>query len=832
MESALHPVKNPPTQTRVAGEEIRVRGLVQGVGFRPNVWRLATECDLVGEVHNDSDGVLIHVWGAQSARDRFVERIQEESPPLARIIALERRRLDAPPVAGPFRITASEKNGAHTVHTGVIPDAAVCRACVAETLNPAQPRYRYPFTNCTHCGPRLSIVRAIPYDRENTSMRTFRMCADCRAEYENPADRRFHAQPIACPQCGPQVWLVTNTGLSVLREEGQDVIDQARRLLLEGYIVAIKGLGGFHLACDATNAEAVTRLRRRKRRYHKAFALMARDIAVVERYCRVSQEERALLASPMAPIVLCEVSGNAGNAGNASNADNALPAAVAPGLTALGFMLPYTPLHHVLMYSLDRPIVLTSGNLSDEPQCTGNEDAQQRLAGIADYFLLHDRDIVNRIDDSVVRIMDGSPRLLRRARGYAPAPMALPPGFQAAPPILGMGSMLKNTFCLVADGQAILSAHQGDLEDAATLHDYDHNLALFRSLFEHAPSIIAVDGHPDYGSTRRGQEWAERESLPIAWIQHHHAHIASCLAENAVPLDAPPVLGIVLDGLGMGEDGDLWGGEFMLADYRAFRRLARFKPIALIGGDMAMRAPWRSTYAHLTASIGWAAVKNAYGSLALTRFLESKPLATFDAMLAQGFNCPPASSCGRLFDAVAAAVGVCRDTTSYEGQAAIELEALASQTIDVEPSTAYPFSLQETRTGMMEIDPAPMWRALLHDLAAHTAQGVMAARFHMGLSKAIVAMAIRCGKRVGPRMVGPRTVGPRTVGPRTAEPRSAALSGGVFQNRLLFEHVASGLRAHGFAVLSQCQVPANDGGISLGQCVIAAARALTSSRRA
>lgn len=820
MGSALRPVKDRLTDTQMSGEEIRVRGLVQGVGFRPNVWRLACECGLVGEVHNDSDGVLIHAWGAQPTLNLFVQRIQDEAPPLARIVALERRHLHGIAPAGPFRITASSKGRART---NVVPDAAVCAACLAETLDPAQRRYQYPFTNCTHCGPRLSIVGSIPYDRCNTSMGDFQMCPDCCAEYEDPSDRRFHAQPIACPQCGPQVWLVKANGSSVPAETGENAIACVQHLLLEGAIVAIKGLGGFHLACDATNVEAVARLRRRKHRDHKAFALMVRDIAVAERYCRLSQEERALLSSSMAPIVLCNglpdvVPPNTHSMLNADDCTYRLSDAIAPGLTTLGIMLPYTPLHHLLMRMLDRPIILSSGNLCDEPQCTTNQEAQLRLAGIADYLLLHDRDIVNRVDDSVVRMIEGTPRFLRRARGYAPAPLPLPPGFQNALPILAMGSALKNTFCLIADGQAILSPHQGDLEDAVTLRDYVNNVALFRRLFEFVPEVIAVDKHPDYGSTRLGQTWAERDRLPLEWVQHHHAHIASCLAENGVSLDAPPVLGIVLDGLGMGEKGELWGGEFMLADYRTFFRQARFKPVALIGGTKAMREPWRSTYAHLASAIGWSAVRHAYGTLDLTRFMVNKPLTTFDTMLTQSLNCPVASSCGRLFDAVAAALGICREVTSYEGQAAIELEALAATSAPLRfgDAQAYPFALTRDRQTIMEIDPAPMWYALLHDLAVRTAPDVIAARFHMGLSHAIVAMAYQCVE---------------LTGLRTTVPHSVALSGGVFQNRILFEQVARGLREHGFNVLSQQQVPANDGGLSLGQATIAAARRLVVLQR-
>ena len=780
----------------VTGAEIRVRGLVQGVGFRPTVWRLACDCDLAGDVRNDSDGVLIRAWGTPAALAVFVRRLRAEAPPLARIDALERRALGGSAPAAPFRILASVTGRAHT---GVAPDAASCAACVAETFDPSQRRYRYPFTNCTHCGPRLSIVRAIPYDRRHTSMAGFALCADCGAEYADPAERRFHAQPIACPACGPRVWLETNAGAAFAATIASDAIDGARRLLQDGHIVAVKGLGGFHLACDAGNARAVARLRSRKMRYHKAFALMARDVAMVERYCSVSAQERALLQSPMAPIVLCAAR---------PDAPAGLAPAIAPGLATLGFMLPYTPLHHLLLDSLERPLVLSSGNLCDEPQCTDNDEARQRLSGIADYLLLHDRDIVNRVDDSVVRVIDGAPRLLRRARGYAPAPLPLPPGFERAPPVLAMGSALKNAFCLLADGQAILAPHQGDLEDGATQLAYRRQLDLLRGLFQHAPETIAIDLHPDYVSSRLGAEWAARDGLALEAVQHHHAHVASCMADNGLALDAAPLLGIALDGLGMGAEGELWGGEFLQADYRAFRRVARFKPVALIGATQALREPWRNTYAHLAAALGWGAVREQYATLELTRFLAAKPLATFDAMLAHGINCPAASSCGRLFDAVAAALGMCRDCASYEGQAAIELEALAAGAALDDRHDPYPFALAGAGAALREIDAAPMWRALLRDLAAGMPPARIAWRFHAGLAQAVAAMAEECGR-----------------------PGTVALSGGVFQNRLFGELAAHALRARGFTVLGQRQVPANDGGLALGQAVIAAARALQPLQR-
>ncbi len=549
-----------PAAARIAGERVRVRGLVQGVGFRPHAFRLATECGLAGEVWNDAEGVIVRIWGPAAARRLFLRRLRTEAPPLARIDALETLPLGGAPPQRAFRILASH---AGAVRTGVAPDAATCPACLAEVRDPDDRRHRYPFTNCTDCGPRLSIVGGIPYDRARTSMAGFTMCAACQAEYDDPGDRRFHAQPNACPRCGPRLWLES------AREANADPIAATRERLAAGEIVAIKGIGGFHLAVDATDADAVQRLRTRKRRYDKPFALMASDIDVVRRYCALSADEQALLTSPAAPIVILAAAGR----------ERVAPG-VAPGQRSLGVMLPYTPLHHLLLEGLERPIVLTSGNPSEEPQCTGNEAARARLSGITGHLLMHDRAILNRVDDSVVRVMDGAPRLLRRARGYAPAPLPLPDGFASAPPILAMGAELKNTFCLLQDGRATLSQHIGDLEDAATFADYRASLALYRSLLGHEPEVVALDRHPDYLSTKLGRELG----LEVIAVQHHHAHIASCLAENGVPLDADPVLGVALDGLGYGEDGTIWGGEVLRADYRGFTRLAHLRPVPMLGG--------------------------------------------------------------------------------------------------------------------------------------------------------------------------------------------------------------------------------------------------------
>jgi hydrogenase maturation protein HypF len=687
------------------------------------------------------------------------------------------------------------------VETGITPDAAVCDACREETFDPFARRFRYPFTNCTHCGPRLSIVRGIPYDRARTTMAGFALCADCAREFDDPADRRFHAQPVACHRCGPRAWLRRAAGgaLAVDALTMLDDVDAACTLLQRGCIVAIKGIGGFQLACDATNEDAVARLRRLKHRHRKPFALMARDEAVIREYCALGDAEAALLASPAAPIVILPARGDA-----------RVAPSVAPGVGTLGVMLPNSPLHHLLLRRMARPIVLTSGNLADEPQCIDNDDAIARLTGIAEYLLLHDRPIAQRVDDSVVRVMDGQARVLRRARGYAPAPLRLPPGFDAAPPVLAFGGELKNTFCLLAGGQAVLSQHIGDLEDALTLADYRWNLALYETLYAHAPHVLACDLHPEYLSSKLARDEAAARGLPLIETQHHHAHVAACLAENGVALDAPPVIGVALDGLGFGADGALWGGEFLLADYRGFTRMGAFKPVALPGGQQAVHEPWRNTYAHLMAEMGWARFAMNYRELDLFAFLDARPRAVLDGMMQRGVNSPLASSCGRLFDAVAAALGICREQAAYEGQGAVELEAIVDEATlhDEDERLAYPFSIPRLAgSNLPYIEPLAMWQALLGDLILQTPAGVIAARFHKGLATVIATMADRISRH-------------ETDGAA----RTIALSGGVFQNRVLFEQVSLRLRRMGYAVLTHRLTPPNDGGLALGQAAIAAAR--------
>lgn len=778
--------------------EIRVKGRVQGVGFRPAVWRIARDLHLGGEVLNDAEGLLIRLIGGSGDLRRFIERLYSDAPPLARIESIVSRPYSRH-LPGMFRIAESVSG---TVNTEVAPDAAICDACAAEIVNPFEGRYRYPFTNCTHCGPRLSIINAVPYDRAHTTMAAFDMCKACLAEYRDPADRRFHAEAIACHSCGPRTSLIRFDGGAVSYDQHSmlDDVDAACSLIQKGEIVAIKGLGGYQLACDAANPAAVARLRERKGRDAKPFALMARDIDVIRRYCRVSDGEAAALTGAEAPIVLLRASRR-----------ERLPDQVAPRLDTLGFMLPTTPLHLLMLRRMDRPVVMTSGNISEEPQVTGDAEAMEKLGPIASFALIHDRDIANRVDDSIVREMGGRVRLVRRARGYAPSPIALPAGFKDAPDLLAMGAELKATTCLVKDGMAILTQHQGDLENAATYADYRKTIKLYSALFAHQPKALVADQHPDYLSTKLAADQSRKDGLPFIQVQHHHAHVASCLAENGRPIGAAPVLGIVLDGLGLGEDGTIWGGEFLLANYEDYERLGCLKPVAMLGGAQAAREPWRNLYAHLMAQMGWAEFAMNFSALPLFACLDGKPRATLDAMLKRNINSPLASSCGRLFDAIAAALGVCIERQSYEGQTGAELETLADEATLRDPGEErYPVAIPRLpESGLPYIEPVGMWRAVLGDLLLHTPAPVIAARFHLWLADSVAAMTLKLARRDA------------SDGPRF---NSVALSGGCFQNRILFEEVVKRLEAEQFEVFSHSRLPANDGSLALGQAAIGAAR--------
>jgi hydrogenase maturation protein HypF len=828
-ETFINVVDNPGSEI---ASEIRIKGTVQGVGFRPMVYQLAQHCNLRGEVYNDAAGVIIRIAGTPEQVDRFVDQIRPSAPPLAKIESIGRDAISVSGISQSTFVITPSRSG-HS-RTQISPDAATCPQCLADSFDSSSRFYRYPFTNCTHCGPRLSIIRAIPYDRGNTSMTGFPMCPACQGEYGDPLNRRFHAQPVACDRCGPHVWLETAGGqlISPNPSSQRDILDTICDLLWQGEIVAIKGIGGIHLACDATNEQAVSQLRQRKHRDHKPFALMVRDLSVIEPYCALSDEERALLESPAAPIVLLvskeEESEGAGERGSgkgsqvsglrsqeAGPTDDLPPTAhpplppasppiapsVAPHLPSLGVMLPYTPLHHLMLQRMDRPIVLTSGNLSDEPQCIDNDEALAKLGSIATYFLLHNRDIVNRVDDSVVRVVAGQKQTLRRARGYAPAPIRLPRGFEDVPPILAMGGELKSTFCLSREGEAILSQHLGDLENAVAFEAYQKTLKLYQTLFEHEPVAIAADLHPDYLSTKLAHERSQDKDLPLYGIQHHHAHVAACMVEQGLPLDTAPVLGITLDGLGYGSDHTLWGGEFLVTDYRDFQRVAHFEPVAMLGGAQATRQPWRNTYAQLINSLGWGALMEQFGDLELVQFLAAQPRPILDRMLVTGMRSPLASSAGRLFDAVAAAVGCCRDSVSYEGQGAIELEALISPNTPC--TNPYSFAVQQ-RGATQALSAAPLWPELLQDLQQGVDRALIAARFHYGLANAIAHLAIPLCRRHHLTQV--------------------VLSGGVFQNQVLLTAVQDQLCQAGLTVLVPHDVPPNDGGIALGQIAIAAAR--------
>jgi hydrogenase maturation protein HypF len=757
--------------------QVVVRGIVQGVGFRPFVYRLARERSLGGWVLNSTQGVVIEVEGERESIDGFLCALQAEPPPQALIEKVETNLL--PPVGYSSFVIEASRDGSEFVL--VSPDICICADCLRELGDPDDPRYRYPFINCTNCGPRFTIISDIPYDRPKTTMRVFAMCPRCDREYHDPVDRRFHAQPNACPVCGPRVALAINGARAP--ETAGDAIETARRLLAEGAIVSVKGLGGFHLACDATNRETVATLRRRKHRIDKPFAVMSLDVATVRRYCEVQEGEAQLLESPARPIVLLR-----------RLAECAIAPEAAPGNSYLGVMLPYTPLHYLLLGDSDTrskaplALVMTSGNMSEEPIAIGNEEARERLSVLADYFLAHDRDIHVRCDDSVTRLFRGKESILRRSRGYAPFPVRL--NMELAE-VLACGAELKNTFCLTKGTYAFLSQHIGDMENYETFASYQSSVQHFQRLFRVEPRAVAYDMHPNYLATRYALELAEQRGLRKVPVQHHHAHVASCMAENGV---TDPVIGVAFDGTGYGMDGRIWGGEFLLADFRRFRRLAHFKYVPLPGGETAIKRPYRMAVSHLLSALGDEALDLP---LTLWSMLEPGELALVRRLMATGVNSPLTSSCGRLFDAVSALVGV-RGVVNYEGQAAIELEMLAAEGVD----DTYDWKLQR-RTPMI-IDPAPLLRGVVADLRAGVEAGVISARFHntVGAIVADVCSAARQKTRV----------------------ERVALSGGCFQNVYLLGRTIDALESRGFDVLTHHLVPANDGGIALGQAVIANAR--------
>ncbi|NOX62790.1 MAG: carbamoyltransferase HypF [Chloroflexi bacterium] len=755
-------------RSKMVRVSVQIHGAVQGVGFRPFVYRLASELGLKGWVINDSRGVFIEAEGEAAHVNAFVVRLQDEKPPLAIINALEVKWLE-PRGFEHFEIRHSDDSGGKTVL--VLPDIATCADCLNEVFDPGDRRYRYPFTNCTNCGPRFSIIQALPYDRPNTTMSRFIMCAACQTEYENPLDRRFHAQPNACPVCGPSLALWDREG-KTLSHSSDEALRQTAQALREGKIVAVKGLGGFHLMCDARNADAVALLRERKPRRDKPFALMARDLAQAARLVEISPEARGLLASPQAPIALLP------RRDDAPVADN-----VAPGNPTLGVMLPYTPLHHLLLHEIDFTVVATSGNLTDEPICTDENDAIRRLGHIADLFLVHNRPIERHVDDSVAWLVEGKPRLLRRARGYAPLPIPLT---RAMPTILAVGAHLKNTVALSVGDQAFISQHIGDLETAQAMRAFERVIRDFLRMYEAKPTIIAHDMHPDYLATKWAKENAD-ERVKLAAVQHHHAHLAAVLAENQIE---GPALGVIWDGTGFGTDGAIWGGEFLLGDAAEFERVAHLRPFRLPGGDKAIKEPRRIALALLWEMFGRDACMQE--DLAPVAAFERNERRLLTQMLEKNLHAPLTTSAGRLFDGVAALLDL-HQVVSFEGQAAMALEFAT----DPAHEDAYPLPLSEVGPPWV-LDWRPLLSAVLADLRSGAPTPTIAARFHNALIEAILATARRTG-----------------------EPR-VALSGGCFQNRILTERAAQRLRAAGFEVILHRQVPPNDGGVSLGQIAVAA----------
>jgi len=748
---------------------VNVRGIVQGVGFRPYVYRLAIENKLTGWVRNTSSFVELEAEGNPDALEFFLRRLEDRTPPQAVIKSISIEYLPATGHSS-FKILESKhEDGGYQL---ISPDIATCSACKDEIFSEGNRRQNYPFTNCTSCGPRFTIIEAMPYDRQNTTMHNFTMCPQCRKEYNDIHDRRFQAQPNACPECGPALQITDSFGNPVAGDPLSLSIDFLRK----GKILAIKGLGGFLLACDATDDVSVALLRQRKRRRFKPFAAMMADIDDIKGYCHVSKPEEELLLSSQAPIVLLK----------RKLSSSILSPLIAPNTIYLGVMLPYTPLHHLLLRKTGRHLVMTSGNLSEEPIAADNEEALHRLSGIADYFLFHNRDICSSYDDSVTMVVGKRTQLIRRARGFAPYPIDL--SYNGSM-VLACGADAKNSFCMTRERHAFLSQHIGDLENLETLDHFEDTVRRYKRIFHIEPEIIAYDMHPDYLSTRYALDLIKSAGLKGRPVQHHHAHIVSCMADNGVQ---EPVIGVAFDGTGYGEDGAIWGGEFLLADYSGFRRLAHFEYIPLPGGKAAIERPYRMALSYLFKIFG---DETFYLDLPFIRGIDWEELVIIWMQIKGRINSPYTSSCGRLFDAVSALLNI-RKETDYEAQAAIELESVSDLSVD----KGYPFEIIE-KDGIRVVSFDSLFRTIIDDIRRGVPVAVMAGTFHVTISEVVTAV---CRVLVKENNIN-----------------KVALSGGVFQNRLLLELTVKRLEAEGMTVLLHHDVPANDGGIALGQAVIA-----------
>jgi hydrogenase maturation protein HypF len=754
-------------------QHLRVNGIVQGVGFRPYVYQLAVKFGLKGTVANTADGVFIHVEGASQAVEAFSAELAKGGPPLALIADMAAQ---STPISGftGFDIVSSRHQT--EISTFISPDVGVCKDCLQELFDPQDHRFRYPFINCTHCGPRYTIINALPYDRPQTAMKAFAMCEPCQAEYDDPANRRFHAQPNACPDCGPNVALYDRDQNAIIAE---DPISLAADYLKQGHILAVKGIGGFHLAVNAENDEAVFALRERKKRPNKPFAVMTATVEAAKKFARISPEESRLLSAAQRPIVLLEKSDHFG-----------LSQWVAPENHLVGVMLPYAPLHHLLMKDCGlTALIMTSGNLSSMPLCVDSEDAFEKLSPIADFFLIHNRDIYHRCDDSLMRYMDGTPRQLRRSRGYAPAPVMLN---KKGPSILAVGALLKNTFCLTKDAYAFISSHMGDLEELETYVSFEAAVDHIKKVLAVSPEVVAYDMHPDYLSSRYALSQACFQKVPV---QHHHAHVASCMVEHQ--LDGP-VIGLALDGTGYGPDGAVWGGEVLVADCADFKRAAHLAYVALPGGEAAIRAPWRMGLSYLYDAFGsdlWAL------NLPFMADLDEAACRLTLKMIDKKLNAPPTSSLGRLFDGIAAITGLCKEV-SFEGQAAMALETLAVN-VPEDKGNVYAYEVLN-RGDLRQVDVRP----LIREVAADEMIGMPVAKISRKFHTTLIDLFLNLCKTVY----------------KDTQIRQVVLSGGVFQNAILLTGLSHALENEGFEVFSHKQVPTNDGGICLGQAAVAMAK--------
>lgn len=754
---------------------INIEGIVQGVGFRPHVHRLARDLGLAGCARNVAGGLEVEIEGERETVEEFTRRIESDAPPIAVIESVQTEDL---PVAGDVQFTIIPSREGAQGEIYVSPDVAICGDCLRELADPDDRRYRHPFINCTNCGPRFTIIEGVPYDRPRTSMAEFEMCEPCRKEYGDINDRRYHAQPVACPDCGPRLLFVAGSR----REERADALAAARAMLVEGRIVAVKGLGGFHLACDADDDEAVRRLRRRKHREARPLAVMTRDLETARSFAEVSGPAETLLTGPEAPIVLLPKAGKP------------LSESIAPDTDTYGVMLPYTPLHVLLLDDLPvRALVMTSGNLSDEPLATDNEEAMERLGQIADGFLMHDRDIFIGCDDSVIRPTERGPVMMRRSRGYVPFPVRLPGHLADDPPtVLAVGGHLKNTFCITRGTNAFLSQHIGDLEDLETLRYFERSVEHFQMLLQVEPEALACDLHPDFLSTRHAEGLMNRRGLPLARVQHHHAHLAAVLADNHEP---GPAVGLICDGTGYGADGTIWGCELLVGDATDYEREGHLRYVPLPGGDAAVHEPWRVAAAWLRDTYGPNFAEEL--RIGFVDRLDRDAWRTLAEMIERGVNCPMASSAGRLFDAVAAIIGL-GDRVQYEAQAPMRLEAVAER-----GAKPYAYAINETGTAL-EIDPRPTFRAIVDGLDGGMDRGRIAGRFHATFVAMLADAAERVANERGIELV--------------------ALSGGTFQNRIVLEDLMSELEHRNLRPIIHRSTPPGDGCLALGQAAVALAR--------